>query len=43
MAEAAVAFMAIFSSFMHDPDFRIHGIDARGIHPEEGSAADIRF
>jgi hypothetical protein len=43
MAEAAVAFMAIFSSFMHDPDFRIHGIDARGIHPDEESAQDIRL
>ena len=43
IAEAALAFMAIFSSFLHDPDFRILGIDARGIHPDEGSAVDFRF
>jgi len=36
MAEAALAFMAIFVSFRNDPDFRIQGIDARGIHPDPG-------
>jgi hypothetical protein len=34
MAEAALAFMALFSSFLMDPDFRIGGIDAAGIHPD---------
>jgi hypothetical protein len=36
MAEAALAFMAIFVSFRKDPDFRIQGIDARGIHTDPG-------
>ncbi len=35
MAEVAVAFMAIFSSFLSNPDYRIRGIDPSGIHPEE--------
>lgn len=42
MAEAAVAFMAIFSSFLHDPDFRIRGIDARGIHPDEDGSLEVQ-
>jgi hypothetical protein len=33
MAEAAIAFMAVFSSFLGDPDFRIKGIDVDGIRP----------
>ncbi|MBN2431374.1 MAG: hypothetical protein JXQ27_07855 [Acidobacteria bacterium] len=36
MAEAALAFMAIFASFRNDPTFRIQGIDARGIHFDPG-------
>ncbi len=35
MAQIALAFAAVFSSFLRDPDFRIHGIDAEGFHPEE--------
>ncbi|HOB54417.1 MAG TPA: hypothetical protein PK176_12250 [Acidobacteriota bacterium] len=34
MAESALAFMAVFSSFLMDPDFKIRGIDAAGIHPD---------
>ena len=33
MAQVAVAFIATFSSFIHDPDFRIEGIEFTGIHP----------
>lgn len=32
MAEVAIAFSAIFSSFLNDPSFRIQGIDLDGIH-----------
>ncbi|MDD5309789.1 MAG: HD domain-containing protein [Deltaproteobacteria bacterium] len=33
MVEAAIAFAAVFSSFLGDPDFRIKGIDVDGIRP----------
>ena len=32
MAQVAVAFIATFSSFLYDPDFRIEGIEFTGIH-----------
>jgi hypothetical protein len=34
MAEAAVAFAAIFTSFLNDPTFRIEGISVEGISPK---------
>jgi hypothetical protein len=39
MAEVAIAFSAIFSSFLNDPTFRIHGIDMDGIHPMSSDEA----
>lgn len=34
MAEAAIAFVATFSSFLSDPDFRIQGIEFFGIYSD---------
>ncbi len=34
MAEAAVAFAAIFTNFLNDPDFWIYGISGEGIKPK---------
>lgn len=35
MAKIALAFGAMFTSFLRDPDFLIRGIDTDGFHPEE--------
>jgi len=34
MIETAVAFIAIFLSFLNDPDYFVHGISAEGVRPE---------
>jgi hypothetical protein len=34
MLQAAVSFVGIFMSFVHSPDFWIHGISAHGIDAE---------
>jgi hypothetical protein len=39
MAEVAIAFSAVFSSFLNDPGFRIRGIDLDGIHATDAEDA----
>jgi hypothetical protein len=34
MVEASIAFIVIFYSFLNDPQYFVHGISERGIHPE---------
>lgn len=34
MVRVSVAYSAVFSSFLYDPDFNIRGIDEAGIHPD---------
>ncbi len=36
MIETSIAFIAIFLSFMNDPDFFVHGISTEGVRPQAG-------